>query len=80
MITYEDLDNFFTYHSPTAEQLPKYQAIRECGRILAKAIVDNTPPSADQTAAIRKVREAVMTANQSIACEIMPPKEGAQSA
>lgn len=68
MITNEQLENWFTYHSPTAEQLPKYQAIREAGLNLAQVIVDNSPASADQTAAIRKVREACMTANQSIAC------------
>jgi hypothetical protein len=67
-ISVADLENWFTYHSPTPDQLPKYQAIREAGKNLAKAIVDNTPSSADQTAAIRKVREAVMTANASIAC------------
>ena len=30
----------------------------------------NTKPSPDQTVAVRKVREAVMVANQSIACEL----------
>lgn len=68
MITRTMLENWFTYHSPSADQLPKYQAIREAGFNLASAIVDNTPESADQTAAVRKVREAVMTANASIAC------------
>jgi hypothetical protein len=68
MITDQDIDNWFTYHSPTPEQLPKYQAIREAGKHLAKTIMDNTPSSADQSAAIRLVREAVMTANASIAC------------
>jgi hypothetical protein len=67
-ITEEQLKNWFTYHSPTPDQLPKYLAIRDAGAALAKAIVDNSPSSADQTAAIRKVREAVMTANASIAC------------
>lgn len=67
-ITKANLDNWFQYHSPSPEQLPKYLAIREAGRAFAEVIVANTPPSADQTAAVRKVREAVMTANQSIAC------------
>jgi hypothetical protein len=67
-ITDEQLLNWFTYHSPTEDQLPKYLEIRQAGLDFAKVIVRNTPPSADQTAAIRKVREAVMTANQSIAC------------
>jgi dethiobiotin synthetase len=69
MITGTELQNWFTYHSPTPEQLPKYQAIREAGLNLAAVIVNNTPSSADQTAAIRKIREAIMTANASIACE-----------
>jgi hypothetical protein len=67
-ITQENLNNWFTYHSPTPEQLPKYQAIREAALNLAQVIVANTPASADQTAAIRKIREAAMTANASIAC------------
>jgi|GEM_PF-475145 len=71
MITDADLDNWFTYHSPTPEQLPKFLAIRESGKAFAQTIVANTPASADQTAAIRKIREAVMTANQAIACEAL---------
>jgi len=67
-ITQEHLENWFTYHSPTEEQLPKYKAIRDAGKQFAEVIVANTPASADQTAAVRKIREAVMTANQSIAC------------
>lgn len=62
-----DINNIFTYHSPTKEQIPKYEAIRAKAKELGQVIVDNTPPSADQTAAIRLLREAVMTANASIA-------------
>jgi len=69
MITQEHLDNWFTYHSPSPEQIPYYQAVRDAGRKLAEAILENTPLSADQTAAIRHVREAVMTANAAIACD-----------
>jgi len=67
-ISQAQLDNWFQYHSPSSDQLPKYQAIREAGKLLASTIVANAPDSADTTAAVRKVREAVMTANQSIAC------------
>jgi hypothetical protein len=67
-ITRDDLSNWFSYHSPSSQQLPKYARIREAGLALAEAIFYETPASADQTAAIRKVREAVMTANASIAC------------
>lgn len=64
----EQVENWFTYHAPASEQLPNYQAIREAGRRLAIAIIANAPASADRTAAIRRVREAVMTANAAIAC------------
>jgi hypothetical protein len=64
----EELENWFTYHAPSPDQLPKYEMIRAKALEFAKAIVNNTPPSADQTVAIRKVREAVMIANASIAC------------
>lgn len=62
------LDNLFTYHSPKGDQPERYGRIREAGKALAQTILDCTPASADQTAAIRKVREAVMTANAAIAC------------
>jgi hypothetical protein len=69
MISERQLENWFTYHSPTPEQIPKYQAIREAGLALAKVIVENAPDCADTTAAVRKIREACMTANAAIACE-----------
>lgn len=62
-----DLHNIFTYHSPTAEQQVKYQQLRESALNFALAIQGIVPPGADQSAAIRHVREAVMTANAAIA-------------
>jgi hypothetical protein len=67
-ITKDNINNWFTYHNPTPEQLPKYEAIRSKARELAEVIIDSTPSSADQSASIRLLREAVMTANASIAC------------
>jgi hypothetical protein len=69
MITQTDIDNWFSYHSPQGDQPERYIRIREAARHLAEVILENSKPSADQTAAIRKVREAVMTANAGIACE-----------
>lgn len=70
MITDQDLRNWFTYHPPKDEdQKAAYILIRDSGYAFASCIMNNTPTSADQTAAIRKVREAVMTANAAIACE-----------
>ncbi len=62
-----DLDHIFTHHPPDAEDVYKYQQIRNAAKNLAEVIVKNTPPSADQSAAIRLLRESVFTANASIA-------------
>lgn len=70
MITTEQLDHWFTYHTPPSENAKKrYELIRVAGRVMAEVIIETTPICADQTAAIRKVREAVMTANAALACE-----------
>lgn len=67
-MTTEQLDNWFTYHSPSVDNLVAYQKLRESARQFAGAINDLVPESADKTAAIRKLRECVMTANAAIAC------------
>jgi hypothetical protein len=67
-MTVADLENWFTYHAPSDQNKFDYQEIRNAGLALAKTILEHTPSCADQTAAIRKVREAVFCANASIAC------------
>jgi hypothetical protein len=67
--TPEEIQDIFTYHAPRGDQQARYQAIREAAGKFALILVANTKPSADQTAAIRLLREAVMTANASIALE-----------
>jgi hypothetical protein len=69
MITPEQVDQWFTYHPPSADQAERYQRIRTAARMFAVHLVECTPPGADQTAALRKLRECVMTANASIALE-----------
>lgn len=78
MITESDLVMMFTYHAPTGDQPERYTRIRQEGLELAATILRNTPSSADQTAAIRKVREAVMTANAAIALEGSSVPQGAR--
>lgn len=68
MVTKENIENWFTYHAPKDDQPARYSKIREAAKVLAHIIQENTPPSADQTVAIRKLREVVMVANASIAC------------
>jgi hypothetical protein len=69
MITDKDIQNWFTYHVPTSEQIPRYEAIRSKARELAIVILENTKASEDQSVAFRLLRETIMTANASIACE-----------
>lgn len=69
MISQAQLDDWFVCHPPRAGQQERYVAIREAAKHLAEVIVACSVASADQTAALRKVREAVFTANAGIACE-----------
>jgi hypothetical protein len=65
-----DLDHIFTYHPPAnASEVRKYEILREAAKNFATVIVDMTPSGPDQSVAVRKVREAVMTANAAIALE-----------
>lgn len=64
----EVLDNWFSYHPASPEQGRRYERIRAAAKVFAEVVVQETPPSADQTAALRKIREAVFTANAAIAC------------
>jgi hypothetical protein len=63
------IENWFTYHPPKGDQAERYEKVRDAAKEFALVIAKCTPISADQTAALRMIREAVMTANASIACE-----------
>lgn len=62
------LQNWFTYHKPTDEDIDKYLRIRSSALAFARAIMEECPNGPDKTVAIRAVRESVMWANASIAC------------
>ena len=64
----EQLNNWFSYHPPIDDQAQRYEQIRAAGKAFAEKLVELCPPSADRTVAIRKIREAVYSANASIAC------------
>jgi hypothetical protein len=63
-----DIETWFTYHAPKGDQAQRYEAIRSAAKQFATVIYGSTPSGADQTAAMRKLRECVMTANAAIAC------------
>jgi hypothetical protein len=62
----EIVEQLFTYNSPDPGMVERMQEIREIARLLAKAILRNSPRCADQSAAIRLLRESVMTINAAI--------------
>ena len=66
-VTRDNLDQVFRYHAPNVEQQASYEAIRTEAKNLAAVILAHVPMCADQQAALRKLREAVMTANAAIA-------------
>lgn len=63
----EDLKKIFSYHAPKGDQPRRYEVIRNAALTFAEVIVSCCPESADRTVAVRRVREAVMNANASIA-------------
>ena len=68
-VTRQNVESVFTYHAPRSEQLPKYQALRDKAKELAFLILDDVPQCADQQAALRLLRECVMTANAAISLD-----------
>ena len=68
MATQEELDNWYSYHPPTPDQVGVYQELRAKAKELAGLFNEYAPPCADTTAAHRKLREAVMAMNLAIAC------------
>ncbi len=67
-----DLDNWFSYHAPSAETLQDYHAIRTAAKIFAETINKHVPAGADKSDAMRKLRETTMMANAGIACAAPP--------
>lgn len=63
----DDLLHLFTYHAPREGQVLLYERLRSAALAFARAIEESVPAGPDRTAAVRKVREAVMTANAGIA-------------
>jgi hypothetical protein len=62
-----ELTRNFTYHAPSADQVPKYTRMREVAHGLAFLIQDYCPDSREKSLAFTKLEEAVMWADASIA-------------
>lgn len=62
-----EVEDRFRYHSPSVEQVSKYDAIREAAKVLAYVIIGLTPESREQSIAITTLEEVVFWANAAIA-------------
>ncbi|GAK05644.1 hypothetical protein JCM19037_4158 [Geomicrobium sp. JCM 19037] len=63
----KQIENNFTHHSPTQEQISRYQKIRNEALILAMLIDGKCPNSREKSLAMTKLEETVMWANAAIA-------------
>ncbi len=67
------INNAFTHHPPFGDQAERYSVIRDWGRETGGAIMRACPDSPERDKSIERLREAVMWANASIACNERPP-------
>jgi hypothetical protein len=65
----DDIENWFSYHAPTFRQTQKYAGLRAKAAELAMLILEYCPEGADKDQAVLRLREALMLANSSIACD-----------
>ncbi len=64
-----DPDYVFSHHAPSKDKLVHYDAIHDAAKAYAVVILKHTPAGEDQTAALRLLREATMTANSAVALD-----------
>ncbi|MEO6600265.1 MAG: hypothetical protein ABIQ16_10360 [Polyangiaceae bacterium] len=64
-----DPEYVFEHHSPNAEKLAHYEALHTAAKVFAQVILKHTPPSEDQAATLRLLREATMTACAAVALD-----------
>jgi len=62
-----ELDLRFTYHPPTPEQVPKYEAVREVARGMAEFIDETCPDSREKSLALTHLDQVVFWTNAGIA-------------
>ncbi len=70
-ITLSNLRDVLRYHQPNVEEIDCIQDIRGAAEFMIRTILTSCPDCADRSAAIRHVREAMMTANAAIVLDGM---------
>lgn len=71
----ETIDNDFTYHPPTPEQVDKYPVIRGEAKALCETLYKLAPSVPERTLAKRALEVFVFWANAAIAREQPPDNE-----
>lgn len=64
-----DLEHVFKYHAPSPDQQVIYAKLRSAAKEYAAAVQDLVPDCADRSAAIRHIRESLMTANAAVSLD-----------
>jgi len=62
-----DIENRFTYHAPTPEDVALHEHVRETVREVANGFNEVLPESREKSLAMTHLEEAVMWANAAIA-------------
>ena len=70
--SYADVERYFEPELRTDTEGAAARTIQHAARQLCLTILEMTPQSADQSAAVRQVREAAHTAIDAIACQRRP--------
>ena len=76
-----DRERAFTYHAPHGTQAMRFDYLRQWAHRFADSVEAFCPASPERTLALRKIQEAVMWANASIAineAEEQPPERTAK--
>ena len=78
--TAKDVERRFRERPMTEAEEFAFLALRQCAGDLTELIRRNTPGSADQWAAIRKVREAMDATRNAIVCSDLPSERLSETA
>jgi len=70
-VTNENVKEVVRYHKATPEQVEAHENLACAAETFIETILKNCLPCADRTDAIRKVREAKMTASAAVALDGM---------
>lgn len=63
----DEIEKMFSYQAPTSKAVVRHKSIDQAAKDMARAILNNTPETAEQTLAIRALQQARHWANTAIA-------------